>query len=203
MWFPIQFEKTKISNFIGCFCVRDKFLGQKTERAVYCLDTEGLIKVSAQSEWWFPIHPPKKWVDFFWAGEKVKISNFIGLFCLKDKLVGQKTDTASLLSWHWRAMKSFSKIWIVFSNSAYPKMVKFLQAGEKVKISNFIGWFCLKDKLLEQNFDTAVYCPDTERLWKFSAKSESWFLMQPTEKWWNFFEQARRSKFKNSSVDFV
>ena len=29
-------------------------------------------------------------------------------------------------------------------------MVKFLQAGKKVKILNFIGWFCLKDKLLEK-----------------------------------------------------
>ena len=43
-------------------------------------------------------------------------------------------------------------------------MVKFLGAGEKVKISNFIGSFCLKDKLLEQNFDTAVSCPDNEGL---------------------------------------
>ena len=77
--------------------------------------------------------------------EKVKISNFIGLFCVKDKLVGQKTDTASLLCWHWRAMKSFSKIWIVLSNSAYPKMVKFLQAGKKMEIWSFIGLFCLKN----------------------------------------------------------
>ena len=71
---------------------------------------------------------------------------------------------------------------MVVSNSAYPKMVKFLRAGEKVKISNIIGCFCVKDKLLEQNFDTAVSCPDTEGLWKASAKSESWFSMQPTQK---------------------
>ena len=50
-------EKTKISNFIGWFCVKDKLLGQKTERTVYCPDTHGLLKVSAQSEWWFPICP--------------------------------------------------------------------------------------------------------------------------------------------------
>ena len=136
-------EKVQISNFIGWFCQKDKLLGQKTDITFYCPDTECLWKVSAPSEFWFLIQP------FFWAGEKVKISNFIGLFCLKDKLVGQKADTASLLSWHWRAMKSSSKIWIVVSNSAYPKMVKFLRAGEKVKISNFIGWFCLTDKLLE------------------------------------------------------
>ena len=62
-------------------------------------------------------------------------------------------------------------------------MVKFLRAGEKVKLSNIIGWFCLKDKLLEQNFDTAVSCPDSEGLWKVSAKSESCFAIQPTQEW--------------------
>ena len=69
-------KKTKISNFIGWFCINDKLLGQKAERAVYCPDTEGLLKFSAQSEWWFPMQPPfpscskkkkkekKKWLNF-------------------------------------------------------------------------------------------------------------------------------------------
>ena len=87
-------RKLKISNFVSLFYVKDKLLGQKTERAVYYCDTEGIWKVSAQSEWWFPIQPPKIWVNFVWAGEKVKISKFIGLLCIKDKLLGQKTETA-------------------------------------------------------------------------------------------------------------
>ena len=62
-------------------------------------------------------------------------------------------------------------------------MAKFHGAAEKVKISNFIGWFCLKDKLLEEEIDTAVSCPDTEGIRKVSAKSELWFPIQPTEKW--------------------
>ena len=41
-------------------------------------------------------------------------------------------------------------------------MVKFLRARKKVKISNYIGWFCLKDKLLEQEIDKEVSCADTE-----------------------------------------
>ena len=45
-------KKTKISHFIGWFCVKDKLLGEKTERAVYCPDTEGLLKVSTISESW-------------------------------------------------------------------------------------------------------------------------------------------------------
>ena len=58
--------------------------------------------------------------------------------------------------------------------------VKFVGAGEKAKIWNFIGWFCLKDILLEQKIDRTVSCPDSEDLSKVSAKSDSWFLIQPT-----------------------
>ena len=57
-------------------------------------------------------------------------------------------------------------------------MVKFLQTGEKAKISNFIGWFRLKEKLLEEKMDTSVSCPDSKELWKISAKSEPWFPIQ-------------------------
>ena len=58
------------------------------------------------------------------------------------------------------------------SDSAYLKKVKFLGPGEKSKISNFIGWFCVKDKLLGQKTETTVYCPDTDGLLKVSAQSE-------------------------------
>ena len=87
-------ENFQISNFIGWFCLEDKLLEQKIDTSVSCPDTEGLWTVSANSESWFPIKPPQKWVNFLWAGEKLKISSFIGLFCVKDKLQGQKTERA-------------------------------------------------------------------------------------------------------------
>ena len=61
--------------------------------------------------------------------------------------------------------------------------MNFVGAGEKAKISNFVGWFCLKDKLLGQKTYTAVSCPDTEGLLKVSAKSEWLFSIQRTKKW--------------------
>ena len=82
-------------------------------------------------------------------------------------------------------------------------MVKFLGAGEKAEISNFIDLFWLKYKLLEQNIDIAVSSADTERLWKVLAKSELWFLIHSTRKWSSFLEQARRSKFQISLVCFI
>ena len=57
-------------------------------------------------------------------------------------------------------------------------MVKFLQTDEKVEISNFRGWFHLKEKLLEEKIDTTHSCPGSKELWKSSAKSEPWFPIQ-------------------------
>ena len=55
----------------------------------------------------------------------------------------------------WWATEIFSKILIVVFNAAYTKIVRFPAAGKKVKISNFIGSFCLKDELLRQKADIA------------------------------------------------
>ena len=69
------------------------------------------------------------------------------------------------------------------SNSCFPTKLKknwvnFLQAAEKVKISNFNGQFCLKDKLTEQEIDLASSRTDSKELWKVSAKSKPWFPIQ-------------------------
>ena len=130
------------SNFFGWFRLKEKLLEEKMDASVSCPDSKELRKVSAKSESWFPIQHKKNWVNFLWAGEKVKISNSIGCFCLKDKLPEQKTDTA-------------------------------------------------------------VSCPDSKELWKVSAKSKPWFPIQHKKIGWIFFEQARRSKFQISSVSFV
>ena len=73
----------------------------------------------------------------------------------------------------------------------------FLRGDKKVKISNFISWFCLKDKLLEQKLDTAVSCPDTEVLWKMWGKTDSWFLIQPTKNCVDFFQASQKVKISN------
>ena len=79
--------------------------------------------------------------------------------------------------------------------------VKFLPAGKKVQISNFIGWYCLKEKLFEKQMDTSVSCPDTGRLWKVSAKSESeksaksYSAYQKTVKFLRAVEKAKISNF--------
>ena len=107
-----------------------------------------------------------KIMKFLRAGKKVKISNLIDWFCLKDKLLGQKNWHSILLSWHWRAMKSFSTIWILVSNSDPQKWLNFLWAGEKVKIPNFITFLVQKINCLGKKLTQQVYCRDTEGIWK-------------------------------------
>ena len=60
----------------------------------------------------------------------------------------------------------------------------FSPAGRaySIKISNFFGWFSLKDELLIKKMDISVSCHDSEELWKVSAKSDSLFPIQPTKK---------------------
>ena len=53
---------------------------------------------------------------------------------------------------------------MVVSNSPKEKLVNFFPVDKRVKISNFIGWFCLKRKLLEQKTDTGVSFCDTDGL---------------------------------------
>ena len=72
-------EEAKISNFISLFCLKDKLLGQKTDTAVSCPDTEGLWKVLAKSESWFPIQPTPKWSSFLEQARRSKIQ--ISLVC--------------------------------------------------------------------------------------------------------------------------
>ena len=64
--------------------------------------------------------------------------------------------------------------------------------GEKVKISNFIGWFFVKAKLIEPETFTGVSCRDTEGLWKVWDKTESCFPIQAPQQLVNFFVAGER-----------
>ena len=109
-------------------------------------------------------------VKFLQTGKKAKISNFIGWFCLKEKLLEEKMDTSVSCpdSKELRKFSAKSEPWFTIQHKK--NWVNFLRAGEKVKISDFIGCFCLKDSLPDQKIDTAVSCPDSKKLWKDSAK---------------------------------
>ena len=132
-------EKVKISNFIAYFVLKTKLVQAKTFRGVSCHDTEGLWKVWGKTECSFPIQPPEKLENFFGVGEKVKISNCIGQFFLKAKLVQAETFTG--VSGHdteglWKVSGKFEWYFLI---QPPEKLDNFFGVGEKVKISNFIA----------------------------------------------------------------
>ena len=91
-------EKVKIFNFIGSIFLKGKLVEPETFSGVSCPDMEGLWKVLGKTASWFPIQAPKNLENFFRVGEKVKISNFIGFFFLKSKLVQPETFRGGSLS---------------------------------------------------------------------------------------------------------
>ena len=111
-------------------------------------------------------------------GEKVKISNFIGSFLVKDKLVEPETFTGVSCPGSEGLWKVWGKAEPWFPIQPSKNLQIFFRVGEKVKISNFIGSFLVKDKLLEPETFTGVSCPATETLWKVWGKTESCFLIQ-------------------------
>ena len=84
-------KKLKISNFIGSFSVKGRLVETETFTGVSCPGSEGLWKVWGKTDSWFPIQPSKNLQILFRVGEKLKISNFIGSFLVKGKLVEPET----------------------------------------------------------------------------------------------------------------
>ena len=125
----------------------------------------------------FQFSPPRNG-KISWSrreGQNFKFHQFVSS---KGEITWAKSWHSSFLSWQWRAVESFSQIWILVSNSAYQEMAKFLVVGKKIKPSKFFDWFCLKDTLFVLKNDTTVSCPDSKGLWKVSAKGEWWFPIQ-------------------------
>ena len=207
-WFPIQppksleiffraGEKVKISNFIAYFFLKVKWVEPETFTGVFCPDNEGLWKVWGKTEWWFPIQLSKNLEIFFRAGEKVKISNFIGSFFVKGKLVEPETFTGVPCPGTEGLWKVWGKTEWWFPIQLSKNLEIFFRAGEKVKISNFIGSFFVKGKLVEPETFTGVPCPGTEGLWKVWGKTEWWFPIQPSKNLEIFFGVGRKVKISN------
>ena len=106
-------------------------------------ESEGLWEVWRKADSWFPIQPPKKLVNLFRAGEKVKIFNFIGLLFLKGKLVEPETFTGVSCHDTEGLQKVLGETESCFPIQLPKNLVIFFRVGRKVKISNFIGsfWF--------------------------------------------------------------
>ena len=183
-FFSQQVKRVKISTFTGLFCLKGKLLEPKNFIGVWFCDTEEPWKVWAKTEPWFPNQPPKNWWISFQQATREEFSNFIGLFCLKDKFLEQKTlavvsfcDTEG----PWKVCAK-TELWFpIQPKKKKNKGLIFLQQEGRVEFSNFIGLFCLKGKLLEQKTFKRISFYDTEGIWNVWPKTELWFLNQTPE----------------------
>ena len=138
-------KRLQMSYFIAFFCLKGKLLEPKRLARVLFSDTEGLYNVSAKSECSFPNQPPRNWWICFKLPKRVQISNFIGFFFLKGKLLEPKTFPAVLFSDTEGLWKVGAKTECCFPNQAPPILVNLFRAAEKA--SNFIlYWFLLSER---------------------------------------------------------
>ena len=84
-------QRVEISNLMELVFLKGTLAQPKTVAGVSSCDTERLCKVLRKSDYWFPIEPRKKSVNFVPASQRVEISNFMELVFLKGKLVQPKT----------------------------------------------------------------------------------------------------------------
>ena len=63
---------------------------------------------------------------------------------------------------HLTAMKILGENWFLAPNSVQKKLINFFGVSEKFEISNFIGLFFVKGKLVELKTVTGLFFCDTE-----------------------------------------
>ena len=127
-------------------------------------------------------------------GERVKISNFLGLSFLKGKFVEPESFTGVSCPGTEGLWRVWGKTESWFPIQSLKILEILLRMGTKVKIFNFIGSFFVKGKLVEPETFTGVSCPGTEGLWTVWGKTESWFPFQPLKNLEIFFRAGRKVK---------
>ena len=127
-------------------------------------------------------------------GERVKISNFLGLSFPKGKFVEPESFTGVSCPGTEGLWRVWGKTESWFPIQSLKILEILLRMGTKVKIFNFIGSFLVKGKLVEPETFTGVSCPGTEGLCRVWGKTESWFKIQPLKNLEIFFRAGRKVK---------
>ena len=83
-------QRVEISDFMVWFFLKGQSVQPKTVPGVSFYDTQAPWKVWRKTDYWFPIEPKKKSVNFVPGSPRVKISTLMGLFFVKGTLVDPK-----------------------------------------------------------------------------------------------------------------
>ena len=151
----------RVCTFTG---VKEKLLRQKNNTGMSPYNTEKLCKVWAKTQSCFLNKSYKNWSISFEQSNRVQISNFIGLLCLKGKLLQQKTFTGVFFGDPEGLWKVWPKSESCFPNELPKNWSVGFELAKSLQISNCSGFFCLKSTLLESKTFTTVLFGDTEWL---------------------------------------
>ena len=97
----------------------------------------------------------------------LKISVAHRLVFSKRYIGSTKNYSRGFILSHWKAHRKFGvKLTPDFQFSPEKNSLNFVPASQEVKISNFMGLFCLKGTLVQLKTVAGVSCCDTEGPWK-------------------------------------
>ena len=130
-------------------------------------------------------------------GERVKISNFLGLPFPKGKLVEPENFTGVSCPDTEGLWKIWGKIECRFLIQSPKNLQKFLSSGQERQTFKLCGLFFLKGILVEPETLTGVFFPDTKGLWKAWGKTESWFTIEPPKNLVNVDRAGEKVKISN------
>ena len=144
-WFPIQARKksvnfvplsqrVEISNLMRLVFLKGKLVQPKTLARVSFYDTERPSKVWGKSDYWFPIEPKKKSVNFVPGSQRVKISTLMGLFFVKGTLLDPKTVAGVSSCDTERPWEVWGKSDYRFPIRTRKKSVNFVPESQRIKI---------------------------------------------------------------------
>ena len=133
----------------------------------------------------------RNWVNFHSSTQKSEKFYFDALLLSKAyKLLNGKVQK-SYLSWHWRAMQSLKKNWLLVLKMTWWICWILMQAVASLKICNLICYFCRKYIMFEPKKYRGVICHNTEEWCKIWGETDFCF-----EKWHEEFGENWLNTFK-------
>ena len=155
IWFK-QKEPIKVENFrlliaqvkfhqictlIGFVCWKYIKVQLKGCRGVMPRNTEERCKVRGKTDFLF-----KKWISWILTGALKSLKNlhFDCFFLCKVYNVWPKEVQRSYLSWHWKVMENFKKIWLMVWEMTWGILQTFTRTLVGLKIGTLMGSFYQK-----------------------------------------------------------
>ena len=121
---------SKLQMLLLSFVWKVNSFNQKPSQEFYFVTLKGHGKFGLKLNPAFQISP-KKLAQFVSSGQKLSNFHILLLSFMWKANPSSKNLNRGFILWHWRAMESLGKNWILLSKSAPKKLVNLFGVGEK------------------------------------------------------------------------